>query len=58
MENERTFVSPAEVARELVVSKPTAYRLIYNKIIPSFKFGGCVRISRRDLEEFIAKSRR
>jgi excisionase family DNA binding protein len=57
-EDRAVYVSPAEVAKELVISMPTAYRLIYSGAIPAFKFGGSLRIAKRDLEKFIQASKR
>jgi excisionase family DNA binding protein len=57
-EDRVVYVSPAELAKELTVSMPTAYRLIYSGAIPAFKFGGSLRIAKRDLEKFIEESKR
>jgi len=53
----KNFISPLEVAELLTVSMPTIYRLISNKIIPSHRFGGSLKISKEDLEKFIRESR-
>jgi excisionase family DNA binding protein len=57
-EEKKPFVTPSEFAEAVTVSIPTAYRLIYSGAIPSFKFGGSVRIAREDLKTYIAQSKR
>lgn len=52
------FIKVGDLIRTLNVSLPTAYRLLSSGQIGSHGFGGCIRIARSDLEEFIMRSKR
>ena len=52
------FYTVDEIAELLKVNKFTVYRWINEKRIVVTKFGASVRISEKDLEDFIERSRR
>jgi len=47
------FLTAAEVAKILKISRALAYRLIQTREIPSFSIGRTVRIRRADLNVFV-----
>jgi excisionase family DNA binding protein len=53
----RPFLSPAEAAATLGVSRYTVYRLIRNGVLPSVRVGGQLRIPRRVLAQRLAETR-
>jgi excisionase family DNA binding protein len=44
-----TFYTPAEIAEGLSVTRETVYKLIKEKKLEAYKFGGAVRISEEQL---------
>ena len=44
-----------DLAEELRVSQSTAYRLCRDPEFPSFRVGGQIRVTRRDLDAWIAR---
>lgn len=46
-----------ETAKELRISRPTLYRHIKDKLIRVTRIGGRTLIDRKDLEEFIERSK-
>jgi excisionase family DNA binding protein len=53
----RLFLSPAEAATMLGVSRLTIYRLIHNGQLPSVRVGGQYRLPRRALVQRLAETR-
>lgn len=51
-----TWLTVAEVAAKLGISKMTVYRMVGTKEIKSYKFGRAYRINAADLEQYIADS--
>ena len=54
---EKPFLNVKEVAAFLDLTEPSVYRLCKQGVIPSYKFGGTVRIARDDLEEFVQSAK-
>ena len=54
---EKPFLNVKEVAAFLDMTEPSIYRLCKQGVIPSYRFGGTVRISRDDFEEFVQNAR-
>jgi excisionase family DNA binding protein len=54
---EKPFLNVKEVAAFLDLTEPSVYRLCKRGVIPSYKFGGTVRIARDDLEEFVQSAK-
>ena len=54
---QQKFVNLKELAGLLGISESTARRLVDGRIIPFYKFGGCLRFYRSDVHQYIAKSR-
>lgn len=50
------FVTVAEIARLLRVSKMTVYRLIHAKEITSVQVGRSFRVHRKDLQAYLSKA--
>ena len=50
------FLTVEEVAAQLRLSKSAVYSLIHKGLLPVFRFGGAIRISRQQLDEFIQSS--
>ena len=50
---EETFLTVAEVATKLRVSKMTVYRLVWDGQLPAVKIGRSVRIWRTSLEKLV-----
>jgi excisionase family DNA binding protein len=50
---EQSLLSVAEVAVHLGVCRQTVYNLIYDGSLPSVKFRGVRRISRRSLDDWL-----
>jgi excisionase family DNA binding protein len=55
--SERLFLSPAQAADLLGVSRFTVYRLIRSGQLPSVRVGGQLRIPRRTLAQRLAETR-
>jgi excisionase family DNA binding protein len=53
----RPFLSPAEAAAMLGVSRYTVYRLIRSGQLPSVRVGGQLRLPRRTLAQKLAETR-
>jgi excisionase family DNA binding protein len=53
----RPFLSPAETAAMLSVSRYTVYRLIRSGQLPSVRVGGQIRLPRRTLAQRLAETR-
>jgi excisionase family DNA binding protein len=51
------FYNVNDLTKLLGVSKPTVYRLIETRQIPSYKIKGCVRISHDDVMNFLELNR-
>ena len=51
------FLTVAEVARRMRVSKMTVYRLVHRGELPANRFGRTFRVQRRAVEELIAAAR-
>lgn len=51
-----TFLTVAEVAAVLRVSKMTVYRMVHNGELPAVRFGRSFRVDRADVDEFLRKS--
>ena len=61
MENQykdNDFIPVAGAAAKINVSRGKMYYLIKRGLLPHFNFGGLLRVSRKDLNEFIRKSKR
>ena len=54
-EQTKRLLSAEELARELGVSRTTAYSLLWSKVIPSIKVGRLRKVRREDVEAFIAQ---
>jgi len=53
MNNNRSFLTPSEVAKELRLNLLTIYKYIRNKKLPAVRFGRNYRITNEDLDKFI-----
>jgi len=51
-----TWLTVAEVADKLGLSKMTVYRMIANKEIPAYQFGRAYRIDEEDFNKYVASS--
>jgi len=51
-----TWLTVAEVAGKLKLSKMTVYRMIQNKEIPAYQFGRAYRIDQNDFDNYVANS--
>lgn len=51
------FYSPEELAEKLKVNKMTVYRLLTRGELPYHQIGKLKRISRKDYEDFLRKTR-
>jgi excisionase family DNA binding protein len=49
------FLSVAELARRLCVSRTTAYQLIRDRAVPSIRLGGSIRVPTSALEHWLAE---
>ena len=47
------FLTVAEVAERMRVSKMTVYRLVHNGALPAVRFGRSFRVPRRAVEDMI-----
>jgi excisionase family DNA binding protein len=53
--SQSTFLSPAEVAREIRVSRSKVYELIRAGILPCRRFGMSIRVPRAAIEQMAAE---
>ncbi len=51
---ERQFYSVDEIAEITALSKPTIYRAIQNKTIPSLRVAGAIRVPKWWLDQLLA----
>lgn len=51
-----TFLTVAEVAAVIRVSKMTVYRMVHNGELPAVRFGRSFRVDKRDVDDFLRKS--
>jgi excisionase family DNA binding protein len=51
------FLTVAEVAERMRVSRMTVYRLVHAGTLPAVRFGRSLRVQRRAVEELIASAR-
>jgi len=54
----KRFLKIPEVAQELNCAERTVWRLIEDGHLKAHDFGGTTRVSRDDLDDYIARSRR
>ena len=54
--NEVTFLTVAEVASVMRVSKMTVYRLVHNGELPAVRVGRSFRVVEEDVNEYLRKS--
>ena len=52
------LISIKEAAKRLTVSRSTAYHLAETGILPSYKFGGIIRVDEADLQKYIDECRK
>lgn len=52
------FLPVEKVSQVLNVSRAKAYNLLNDNSLPFFVFGGVRRVAKRDLDEFIKRSKR
>ena len=50
------WLSTAEAAKQLGITKTTLYRLIDNGSIDAYRFGRAFRLKLRDIETFVQRS--
>jgi excisionase family DNA binding protein len=50
------YLSVNRSARHMAVSDKFLWKLIYSRAIPSYRFGRAVRLRKKDLDEYIARS--
>lgn len=54
--NDPTFLTIAEVAAMMRVSKMTVYRLVHNGELPAVRVGRSFRVTDEDVHEYLRKS--
>ena len=54
--NDVTFLTVAEVAARMRVSKMTVYRLVHNGDLPAVRLGRSFRVTEDDVNEYLRKS--
>lgn len=54
--SEATFLTIAEVAAMMRVSKMTVYRLVHNGDLPALRVGRSFRVSEKDVDAYLQKS--
>ena len=54
--SEATFLTVAEVAAIMRVSKMTVYRLVHNAELPAVRVGRSFRVREDDVDEYLRKS--
>jgi len=50
------FLTIAEVAAMMRVSKMTVYRLVHNEDLPAVRVGRSFRVAEKDVDEYLRKS--
>ncbi len=55
--NERLLLTVEETAQRLGIGKTLAWRLVQEGQLPSVRLGRCVRVPRRELEEWVQEHR-
>lgn len=55
-DNRSTFLTVAEVAAAMRLSKATVYRLMQAQEIPAVRFGRSYRIARAAIDDYIARA--
>ena len=53
---ESKFLTVAEVAAMMRVSKMTVYRLVHNGELPAVRVGRSFRVQEKDVDEYLRKS--
>jgi len=51
------LLKPAEAAQYLKLSRVTLYRLVEKRTLPFYRVGGSLRLSRKDLDEYLSSHR-
>ncbi len=54
--SESKFLTIAEVAATMRVSKMTVYRLVHNGELPALRVGRSFRVTEKDVDEYLRKS--
>jgi excisionase family DNA binding protein len=54
--SEAKFLTIAEVAQMMRVSKMTVYRLVHNGELPALRVGRSFRVTEHDVDEYLRKS--
>ena len=54
--SESKFLTVAEVAAMMRVSKMTVYRLVHNGDLPAVRVGRSFRVTEKDVDEYLRKS--
>jgi excisionase family DNA binding protein len=54
----RQFLKVSEVAEDLNIGERSAWRLIKNEKLPTYRFGNSTRIKRKDLDAYIKRCRK
>ncbi len=54
--SESKFLTVAEVAATMRVSKMTVYRLVHNGDLPALRVGRSFRVTEKDVDEYLRKS--
>ena len=54
--NDVVFLTIAEVAAKMRVSKMTVYRMVHNEELPAVRVGRSFRVTEEDLNEYLRKS--
>ena len=54
--SESRFLTIAEVAAMMRVSKMTVYRLVHNEELPALRVGRSFRVREEDVDEYLRKS--
>lgn len=54
--SDSTFLTVAEVAAMMRVSKMTVYRLVHNGELPAVRVGRSFRVLEKDVDEYLRKS--
>ena len=53
----QTFLSVAETAEYLGISRPSVYKLLKKRKLPFYEFAGCTKLKMRDVYKFVQRSR-
>ncbi len=54
--SDATFLTVAEVATMMRVSKMTVYRLVHSGELPAIRVGRSFRVTEQDVDEYLRKS--